>query len=280
MTVFETPEPVNVIVDVALVHVTVVASDRADTVVEVTPTDPKKSKDVTFAENTQVTFNRGELVIRGPKIRSFLTRDGSVDVSVQLPTGSGLTVKAGLGHVHTQGQLGDCEVSTGAGQVAVDHVADLRVKNSTGTIRAEAVGGNAAVNTAASTIRIGHVGGEATIKNSTGSTALGDVAGDVSVRAASGEVTIDRAERDVTVKTATGGIRLREVIRGTVEIEAAAGEVEIGVRRGSVAWLDLKSVAGRVRNSMEENAPAPEADEEKVAVRARVVAGDIHVHHA
>jgi DUF4097 and DUF4098 domain-containing protein YvlB len=280
MTVFETPQPIAATVDVGLVYVNVVASDRADTVVEVTPTNPKKAKDVTFAENTQVTYNHGKLLIRGPKMRSFLTRDGSVDVTIEVPTGSSLTVDAGLGYVQAEGRLGDCEVSTGAGQVVVDHVATFKVKNSTGTIRAQTVDGDADVNTAASTIRLGHVGGEANIKNSTGSTTLGDVGGAILVRAASGEVTVDRAELDVTVKTATGSIRLREVIRGTVAVEAASGEVEIGVRRGSVAWLDLKSVAGRVRNSMAQNAAAPEAGEEKVEVRARLVAGDIHIHHA
>jgi DUF4097 and DUF4098 domain-containing protein YvlB len=258
----------------------VIATDRTNTVVEVTPTDPNKPNDVKFAQTTQVTCTHGKLLIRGPKLRSMLTKGGAVDITVELPTGSSLVVETGLVHVHTEGQLGDCDVNTAAGEVVVDHVGRLRVKNASGTVRAETVDGDLDVNTATSTLRIGHVGGSANIKNSTGTTVLGDVTGDITVKGASGEVTIDRAERDVTVKTATGGIRLREVVRGTVAVEAAAGEVEIGIRRGSVAWLDLKSVAGRVRNSMDQNAAAPTAGEEKVEVRARLVAGDILVHHA
>jgi DUF4097 and DUF4098 domain-containing protein YvlB len=280
MSVFETPNPITAAIDVSVGYINVVATDRPDTHVEVTPTDPGKPNDVKFAETTQVKYAHGKLQVKGPKVRSFLTRGGSVDITVELPTGSALAVDAGLAHVHTEGRLGDCTVNSAAGELQVDHVRQLTVKNANGTVRAETADGDVEVGTAASVVHIGQVGGTVHIKNSTGTTSLGNVAGDITIKGASGEVTIDRAERDVTVKTATGGIRLREVIRGSVSVEAASGEVEIGIRRGSVAWLDLKSIAGRVRNSMEQNAAAPEAGEEKVEIRARLVAGDILIHHA
>jgi len=83
----------------------------------------------------------------------------------------------------------------------------------------------------------------------------------------------------VTAKTASGNIRLGEVIRGSVEVVAAAGELEIGIRKGSVAWLDLNSTIGRVHNTLDAS-DGPAKTEETVEVRARSVAGNILVHHS
>jgi hypothetical protein len=64
-----------------------------------------------------------------------------------------------------------------------------------------------------------------------------------------------------------------------VNVDGALGEVEIGIRKGSVAWLDLNSTVGRVRNELR-GSDAPGTGEDTVEVRARTVAGNIHVHHS
>jgi len=54
MPVFDTPEPISVTVELGVGDLRVVAGDRADTVVEVRPSDPAKKGDVTAAEQTRV----------------------------------------------------------------------------------------------------------------------------------------------------------------------------------------------------------------------------------
>ena len=57
-------------------------------------------------------------------------------------------------------------------------------------------------------------------------------------------------------------------------LETKIGELEVGIREGSAAWLDVSSGHGRVHNALEAaDAPAPSA--ETVRVRARTTIGDI-----
>lgn len=279
MTVFETPTPVQAKIDVALGHVRLVASDRADTVVEVHPTDPSARADVRAAQDTRVSCTNGRLHVKGPKVRGLAPKAGSLDITVQLPAGSELDVDAAWVTVRGEGRLGDCRVHAATGDIHFERTGDLRIRSASGEHVADAVVGHVDVNTTAAKVRLGHVDGRVTVRNSNGDTTIGEASEEVLVKGASGDVTVDQALADVTVRLANGDIRLREVVRGTVAVEAAAGNVDIGVRRGSVAWLDVNSVVGHVHNGLESSG-APTEDEEKVHIRARLVAGGIAVHHA
>jgi hypothetical protein len=54
MPTFDTPEPISVSLEIGVGDIQIAASDRADTVVEVRPTDPRKAADVQAAEQTRV----------------------------------------------------------------------------------------------------------------------------------------------------------------------------------------------------------------------------------
>ena len=63
-------------------------------------------------------------------------------------------------------------------------------------------------------------------------------------------------------------------IRGTLVAETSAGEVEVGVRPGTAAWIDAVTRFGRVRNALDQGGePAP--GDERAEVRLRTSAGDI-----
>ena len=66
MPKFETPPPIAVTVDVFVGNVEIIASDRADAVVEVRPSDPDKKADVRGARETEVDFAAGNLTVKGP----------------------------------------------------------------------------------------------------------------------------------------------------------------------------------------------------------------------
>ena len=114
------------------------------------------------------------------------------------------------------------------------------------------------------------------MKNSNGATWIGEVTGDLRLNAANGAVAIDRAHADVSVKTANGSVRLGEITRGTVTLETAAGSIEVGIRTGTAAWLDLNTSSGRVRNELAA-ASGPADTDETVRVQARTYVGDITV---
>ena len=76
------------------------------------------------------------------------------------------------------------------------------------------------------------------------------------------------ARAAVAAKTANGDVRLGEVARGAVLAESAIGTIDVGIRDGVAAWLDLNTKFGNVHNDLQA-ADRPEPDEETVEVRAR-----------
>jgi DUF4097 and DUF4098 domain-containing protein YvlB len=128
-------------------------------------------------------------------------------------------------------------------------------------------------------VNIRRIDGPATVKNSNGASWIGEVTGDLRVGAANGTVTVDRAHAGVAAKTANGSVRVGEVVRGAVTLRTAAGSIEVGIRTGTAAWLDLNTSAGRVRNELAA-AAGPDNADETVEVRARTYAGDIVVRRA
>ena len=67
MPTFETPEPIAVRIEAGDGSIRLIATDRADTVVEVRPRDESRSSDVWAAEHTRVDFRDGKLVVSGAK---------------------------------------------------------------------------------------------------------------------------------------------------------------------------------------------------------------------
>jgi hypothetical protein len=125
MPTFDTPEPISLTVDLGVGDVRVVASDLADTVVEVEPSDPSKPGDVTASEQTSVEYANGVLQIKGPKgWKRFSFRGGgeSVDVQIELPTGSRLRGQAGLAGLRCSGTLGESHYKTGGGDITLEQV--------------------------------------------------------------------------------------------------------------------------------------------------------------
>ncbi len=62
-------------------------------------------------------------------------------------------------------------------------------------------------------------------------------------------------------------------------LTTASGELEIGVREGTAAWLDVRTVTGRLHNSLD-STERPADEEDRVSVRARTYDGDIVVRRA
>lgn len=280
MPTFDTPQPIRAEIDTASGHVLVTASERADTFVEVTPSDPGKKDDVQAAAETRVEYASGRLLVKGPKptLRKLWGRHPSVDVRIDLPAGSQLSVE-GWGDFRCEGPLGDVRFSVGAGPIRIERAARLKLRTGAGDVEVGRADGNAEVTTGAGRIFLESVGGTAELKSSSGDVTVGDVSGELRMRTAMGDLVVDRALASVHAKTAYGNMRVREVVAGRVELETAFGSVELGIREGTAAWLDVNSAQGTVRTDLE-NSSAPDPSEETVEVHARTSFGDILIRRA
>ncbi|MFG2628473.1 DUF4097 domain-containing protein [Streptomyces sp. NPDC048473] len=279
MPSFDTPEPISVNAHVSAGSIQFAAGDRLDTVVEVRPRDPQKDQDVRSADQTEVTYTSGVLTVRTPKQRYLVGRTGTVDVTVELPTGSGVDMTGAWAQVLGEGRLGEVRVKTSSGDVRLDTTGPLQLTASHGSITVDRVEGMAEITTSSGSLRVGLVDGPAVLKNSHGTTTVGAATGDLRVSGANGDIDIERAEGSVVATTAHGTLRVAEVARGTVQLETSYGAIEVGIREGTAAWLDVSSGSGQVRNTLAAS-ETPEKTEDTVEVRARTRYGNIDVRRA
>jgi hypothetical protein len=278
MPTFATPEPISATAHVGAGSLRFTAGDRPETVVEVRPRDPKRSKDVRAAEQTEVTYAGGVLTVR-TRERSFIGPTGSVDVTVDLPAGSRVEATGSWTDVSGEGRLGEVRVKTSGGDVRLDTTGPLRLNASHGSVAVERIEGTAEVTASFASLRVGSVEGAAVLKNSHGTTSVGAVTGDLRISGAHGDIDIARAEGSVTATTAYGALRLAEVARGSVQLETSYGAIEIGIREGTAAWVDAESAYGQVRNALDA-AGAPGTGDDTVEVRARTGHGNISLLRA
>jgi hypothetical protein len=278
MPSFDTPEPISVTAHVEAGSIQFTAGDRRDTVVEVQPRDPKRDQDVRAADQTEVTYAGGALTVRTPRPNLF-GRTGTVDVTVELPTGSRIDMTGAWAQVLGEGRLGEFRVKTSSGDVRLDTTGPLKLTASHGSITVDRVEGLAEITTSSGSLRVGLVDGPAVLKNSHGTTTVGAATGELRVSGANGDIEIRRAEDSVTATTAHGTLRVGEVACGTVQLETSYGAIEVGVREGTAAWLDVSSGSGQVRNTLTAS-ETPEKTEDTVTVRARTRYGNIDIRRA
>ncbi len=243
---FDTPQPISLELELAVAEVRIEAADRADTVIEVRPGDPSKRDDVAAAERTQIEHSPGRLLVRTPKswrIHSPFGYGGAIEVRVELPAGSRVTAKSGMGSIRAGGDLGESRVKTGLGDITVERAATARLTTGMGDVEVGQVLGSAELSTGSGDIRAGELHGAAVLKN------------------------------------ANGDVRVGEAVRGSVQARTGYGQIEVGVPVGTAAWLDLHTGYGQVRNRLDRGGP-PEPGEASVEVRAHSGYGDITIDRA
>jgi hypothetical protein len=276
---FDTPDPISLTLEVGVGDVRIDAGDRADTVVEVVPSDPANPGDVSAAAQTRIEYDSGRLLVKAPKRwKQWTPRGGreSVDVHIRLPAGSQVTGDVGVAATRVEGRLGEFRYQTGVGELRLDHVGRLEVKTGVGDIVARRVAGEADIKTGSGTVELGCVEGAAVIKNANGETRLGEVTGDLRVQSSNGKIVVDQAHATVVAKTANGDIRIGAVSRGSADAGTSCGEIDIGILEGVAAWLDVHTHFGRVDSELEASErPAP--GDEVAHIKARTSAGDITI---
>jgi DUF4097 and DUF4098 domain-containing protein YvlB len=281
MPTYPTAQSITATIQLASGDVLIEASDRDDTVVDVTPTNASHEPDIAAAEQTRIELSEGRLRIVTPRNRGvgLLRKTGSVQVVVKLPSASSVDAATGLGRIRTAGRLGECHIRSGAGGIDVSDAASIDLVTGLGAISAGHVSGNAVCVTGSGAVRVAQVGGSARVKNSNGDTWLGDVGTAVKVKASNGSVWIDRARGDVSAATANGDLLIGSTERGTVDVRTALGTIELGVAAGTAARLDLHTSFGSVVNDLEPT-DRPRPDEATVTMIAQTSAGDIVIRRA
>ncbi|OBK43808.1 DUF4097 family beta strand repeat-containing protein [Mycobacterium sp. 1081908.1] len=259
MPTFATPEPIAVSIEARNGSIRLVATDRADTVVQVRPRDESRSADVAAAEQTRVDFRDGKLVVSGARRGIPLFRDAAVDIDIVLPARSRLHASLASADLRAEGDFGDVRVASASGNAEVDSV--------TGKFKAS---------TASGPISLHAIAGTASIATASGDVTVGDLDGDLKFKAASGSLSVDRLSGYVKARSASGSVDVAVAVRGGVSAHASSGDVAVGIAEGTAVRLDIVTGSGIVSSELEPS-DGPQQGDEKFALTVRSGSGDVSI---
>src|SRR3954454_2055614 len=161
MPTFATPNPITALVEIVSGAIHVVATERDDTVVTVSPQDPNRASDVRIADAARVDFTNGTLTVSAGKRFIALGRGGSVVVDIELPSRSRLEVSSVSARVRADGDFRGCRVSPVSGDASVESVTgNIKVNSASGCFTIERVVGAAVVSAASGNGSVGQLTGD------------------------------------------------------------------------------------------------------------------------
>jgi hypothetical protein len=213
MQTFATPAPIAAVLDIPAGRIQFIAAERADTVVEVRPADPGRSRDVRAAEQTTVTYADGALRIESSQPSNRLVGPtGSVEVTVQLPAGSRVEGRSASTELRGVGRLGDVSFEGAYRQIKIDEAASVRLTAIDGDVEVGRLTGPAEISTGRGDIRI--------------------------AEAVQGTLLLTTQQGDITVAAATG-------VSATLDAGTALGRVSNALKNDGTAGLDIRATTAQ-----------------------------------
>jgi DUF4097 and DUF4098 domain-containing protein YvlB len=193
---------------------------------------------------------------------SLFGRSG-VTCRIRTPQGSGLDARTKSADVEIHGTLAGANVSTASGDIRLEDVdGGLNVKTASGDVHARTVASGVNVQTASGDVEL-------------------EVArGPVTIQTASGDISIDEAWDNVNASTVSGDHQHGAVYQGNIAAHSVSGDVRVGIRRGSRAYLDCNTVSGDTSSELDMLAEPPTGDGPMVELRVKTVSGDIVITRA
>lgn len=249
---FATPGPITLHLRNDRGSVTVSATATDETIVEVTARHDRDGVRVEHAAGShRVTVE--------PDSRRF-GHNHHIDMAVRVPVGSKLEIATASAGIEVRGAVGEVAVNTASGAISLEHV-----------------DGHAELGSASGSVSITSAERSVTFRSASGSLRVDEIGGACRATTASGSITIGTADDDVSAKSVSGRVEVREAHRGTLELHSTSGSIGVGVRRGTLVWLEVASTSGRVQSNLADDSVAPAPDEQPLTLRAHSVSGSISV---
>ncbi|CAL9488819.1 hypothetical protein SUDANB121_03209 [Nocardiopsis dassonvillei] len=212
MQKFATAAPVSVVLDIPSGRVQIIASDRADSTVEVRPANGARSRDVRAAEQTSVTYDDGVLRIHTSGTGNrLLGPTGALEVTVQVPTGSRVEGRSSGAELRGVGRLGEVAFDGSYRRTKVDEAAGLRLTALDGDVE------------------VGRLTGPAEIETGRGDISIAE--------AAPGAVVLRTGAGDISVAAAPG-------VSAALDAGTGHGRVDNALRNDGTAALDIRATTG------------------------------------
>lgn len=266
-TRFETPQPVELYVEIGSGQIDVTAGPTTESTVEVTGR---------LAEEVDVHLEGRHLRVIAPQGRGgLLGLDTSLLVTVTVPSGSDLVIRTGSADLGVVGEIAEVAVKSGSGDVRLDVLTgDATVGTGSGDVEVEECRGRARVKSGSGDVEVRTASGELAVSTGSGDVTLGHTQSPVVVKTGSGDVRVVESGSDVTLQTGSGDLRVETARRGRYAVKGASGSLHVGIPTGTPVWTDVSTVTGRIHNAVE-GVGEPEEGADHVELRATTVSGDV-----
>ncbi|KRC52896.1 MULTISPECIES: DUF4097 family beta strand repeat-containing protein [unclassified Nocardioides] len=264
---FDTPAPVQLYVENGAGRIVVVATDTAITHVRVAGLR---------ADEATVTHDRDRISVIAPKWRGGLFRgDQSLDMEIEVPTGSSFVAKSGSADIDVTGEVAATKVKAGSGQVRLECIGESAVVDTgSGDVAIGAVAGALKVRSGSGDVVLDSAAGTTSISSGSGDIRIGHALSPVVVKTGSGDLEVLRSEDDIASTTGSGRVAIRSARRGRISAKGASGDIVVGVPAGTPVWTDITSISGRISSTLPSTGQ-PEPGVDHVEIRATTVSGDV-----
>jgi DUF4097 and DUF4098 domain-containing protein YvlB len=265
---FQTPDPVELYVELGSGSLTVEATDTDQTRVEIS--GPR-------ADDFTVEQRGRHVVVVPPKSRFFGIGTDDHVVRVVVPTGSDLATKTGSADTETIGSLGVIRLKTGSGDVEVERAdGPMVVDSGSGDIRCHEATAEVRIKSGSGDVDLGDVRGTTGISTGSGDVVIGVAHERTVIKTGSGDLELKRAQADVSLTTASGDLVIGLAPRGRITAKNVSGDVRVGIPAGTPVWTDVNTVSGSVASNLT-SVGKPADGQDYVELRATTVSGDVRL---
>jgi DUF4097 and DUF4098 domain-containing protein YvlB len=202
---FETPEPIDLYVEIGKGSVEISASATTTTTLDIEGRD---------ADEVEVSFENNRLTVIGPKDGGTWFSGGNRElrVQVELPTASDVGVKTGSADVEIEGQVNEVRVKTGSGDVTCDtFTGAAQIETGSGDVEIGTTSAKAVVKTGSGDLKVVTANADVSMSTGSGDMSIGTVRrGHVSLKGASSDVEIGIPAGTpvwADINTVTGSVR-------------------------------------------------------------------------
>jgi DUF4097 and DUF4098 domain-containing protein YvlB len=267
---FETPETVDLYVELGKGSLNVTAADTTTTTVEVTGRD---------AELVEVRQDGRQISVVSPKgNRGLFGGEPSYVVTIDLPTRSNAVVKTGSADIAFDGVFGMGQLKSGSGDCRLDTFdGPLLVETGSGDIVLSRAGAELRVKSGSGDVDVAHAEHALAVSTGSGDVEIGSTHGQAVIKTGSGDLEIAHAGDGVSMSTGSGDMKIGSATKGKFSAKGASGDVQIGVPAGIPVWTDLTTVSGTIHSDLR-GAGQPEPGQDYIELRAKTVSGDIQLH--
>ncbi|MGI9586098.1 MAG: DUF4097 family beta strand repeat-containing protein [Acidimicrobiia bacterium] len=180
--------------------------------------------------------------------------EGTIDVTVNLPHGSDVSIRVGGGDIRVGTSVNDLDINVGSG--------DVRVGDADGVVH---------VNVASGDVNAGELGGEAEVNSASGDVRIAS-ARNLKVGSASGDLLLGELTGSGRITSASGDVRISSFSGSDLSISSMSGDALIGLISGMRVDADIKTLSGSLINQI-----TPSDTEARGAMRLAIksLSGDV-----